>query len=222
MMPAGATLTGGAHMDRIYQRQRHIYDLTRKYYLLGRDVMIQNLAPLPGGKVLEVGCGTGRNLILAARMHPHARFFGLDISPAMLDTARTNVARAGLAHRIMLAEADATGFDSEALFGVRRFDRIFLSYTLSMIPDWRAALDQASRLLGRGGRLELLDFGQQERLPGAFRATLFAWLARFDVTPRADLEQALSALAGRQGLAMTWEPTLRGYAWSARLERRLP
>ena len=54
-------------MDRIYRHQRHIYDLTRKYYLLGRDELITALAPPGNGSVLEIGCGTGRNL-LAVRL----------------------------------------------------------------------------------------------------------------------------------------------------------
>lgn len=209
----------GAHMDRIYRHQRHLYDATRKYYLLGRDAMIRDLAPPPGGKVLEVGCGTGRNLILAARLHPQASFFGLDISPAMLATARANIARAGMAHRIRLAEGDATDFDAGALFGIDRFDRIFLSYTLSMIPNWLGTLDHVSRLVGEGGRIDLVDFGQQEHLPRPFRTILFAWLARFDVSPRADLHSALSMLAAQEKLVLAWRPKLRGYTWTARLAR---
>lgn len=219
MTPADAGVTAGAHMDSIYRRQRHIYDLTRKYYLLGRDALIRDLAPPPGGSVLEVGCGTGRNLILAARRYPEARLFGLDISAAMLATARAHIARERLSHRIQLAEADATDFDPEALFGEARFDRVFLSYTLSMIPDWRAALDCAAKILAPGGRLHLVDFGQQEHLPRLFRAALFAWLAKFDVTPRAELHRALDAIATRHALSLQWLPKLRGYAWSARLKR---
>ncbi len=56
-----------ALMDGVYRRQRHFYDLTRKYYLLGRDRMIAGLGVPPNGTVLELGCGTGRNIILAAR-----------------------------------------------------------------------------------------------------------------------------------------------------------
>jgi S-adenosylmethionine-diacylgycerolhomoserine-N-methlytransferase len=209
----------GDHMDRIYRHQRHIYDLTRKYYLLGRDAMIRDLAPPPGATVLEAGCGTGRNLIRAARLYPQARFFGLDISSAMLETARANVARAGLAERITLAEGDATDFDPVALFERDRFDRIFLSYTLSMIPDWLGVLDHVAHMIDVDGRLHLVDFGQQERLPVAFRSALFAWLRKFDVTPRPYLQEAVLALASHERLTLRWQPQYRGYAWLARLER---
>lgn len=206
-----------AHMDRIYRRQRHIYDLTRKYYLLGRDTLIRDLTPAPGDRVLEAGCGTGRNLIRAARMFPDARFFGLDISSEMLATAEASIARAGLTGRILLAQGDATRFDAAKLFGATTFDRAFFSYTLSMIPDWQRAIDHVAGLMAPGGRLLLVDFGQQERLPDAFRTLLFAWLAKFDVTPRAGLERALADAAAARGLDLEWSPKLRGYAWSAQL-----
>lgn len=218
---ASDPIDASLHMDRIYRRQRHIYDLTRKYYLLGRDDLIRELQPAAGETVLEIGCGTGRNLIRAARRYPKARFFGLDISSEMLTTARTNIARAGLSDRIALAEADATSFDSKALFGHDGFDRLFFSYTLSMIPDWRKALDHGAGLINPGGRLSLLDFGQQERLPTAFRVLLFSWLVKFDVAPRADFPGAVEAAALRRNLSPHWQSKLRGYAWSAGLDSRV-
>lgn len=69
-------------MDSIYRSQRHIYDLTRKYYLFGRDRLIAGLDLLAGGSVLELGCGTGRNLALIARRWPGAELFGLEIGRA--------------------------------------------------------------------------------------------------------------------------------------------
>ncbi|MBA4047749.1 MAG: SAM-dependent methyltransferase [Sphingomonas sp.] len=204
-------------MDAIYRSQRHFYDLTRKYYLLGRDRLIEGLCPPGGGTVLEVGCGTGRNLIAAARRFPGARFFGIDISREMLTTASANIARAGLAERITLAQGDATAFDAPALFGVAQFDRVFQSYTLSMIPDWQGALREGASKLAPGGRLDLVDFGQQERLAGVFRRALFAWLAQFDVTPRAALGAALDDIAAAQGLSAQLTPLYRGYAWAGRL-----
>ncbi len=202
-----------SRMDAIYARQRHIYDLTRKYYLLGRDRLIAQLRVPEGGSVLEVGCGTGRNLIAVARAYPHARLYGFDISEAMLATARAKVAAAGLADRIVLAQGDATRFDATMLFGVAAFDRVFFSYTLSMIPDWRAALVQGAR--ATAGELHVVDFGQQEHLPGWFRRLLFGWLAKFDVEPRRELRAAVEAL----GMKAAFRALYRGYAWSALLTR---
>lgn len=206
-------------MDGVYAAQRHIYDLTRKYYLLGRDRLIADLAPPPGGTVLEVGCGTARNLIAAARRWPEARFHGLDISEAMLATARAKVAKAGLSDRIVLAQGDAAKFDARALFGVDGFDRVFLSYTLSMIPDWTGAIEQAAKAVAPGGALNIVDFGQQEKLPAWWRRVLFAWLARFHVTPRRELPVALKHTAMAGGLELGFESLLRGYAWSGSLKR---
>src|SRR5271154_3041659 len=83
-------------MDRMYRRQRHIYDLTRKFYLLGRDQMIDTLAPPLDGRGLEIGCGTGRTLIRAALKYAQMRVYGVDISEEMLSTARVQIERAGL------------------------------------------------------------------------------------------------------------------------------
>lgn len=207
-------------MDRIYRRQRHVYDLTRKYYLLGRDGLIRSLDPPPAGCVIEIGCGTGRNLIAAAGLYPDARLFGLDISEEMLRTAEANIRRAGLAGRIRLARADATSFDADALFGQAAFDRVFFSYTLSMIPGWRDALDRALAHLAECGRLHVVDFGQLEHMPGVCRAVLFTWLSRFHVSPRADLPDRLRECALHHGLSLRFRSRFRGYAWSASLTRR--
>src|SRR5262249_32213692 len=155
-------------MDSIYRRQRHIYDLTRKYYLLGRDRLIADLKPPAGGAVLEIGCGTGRNLISAARAYPQARFFGLDISKEMLKTAQASLAPHGLRQAVEVAEADAVSFESSRLFGTPLFSRIYFSYTLSMIPPWEHAIAHAWGHVAPGGKLFILDFGQSEALPRPF------------------------------------------------------
>ena len=219
--PDAAQETSGApSMDRIYRRQRHIYDLTRKFYLLGRDGLIRDLKPPAGGSVLEVGCGTGRNLIAAARLYPDARYFGFDISGGMLRTARDNAQKAGLADRIGFAQADASGFDGTALFGIPEFDRIFISYALSMIPPWEAAVAQALAHLAHEGRLHIVDFGQLERLPSMFRTALFAWLGRFHVLPRADLPDRLQELSSDPSVEADFRSLFRGYAWSGTLTLR--
>ena len=90
-------------MDRMYAWQTGIYDFTRRPYLLGRDQLIDSLAPPTGGRVLEIGCGTGRNLINAARRWPNATYFGLDVSAVMLQKAKKEIVR---------AELDRLGTDS--------------------------------------------------------------------------------------------------------------
>ena len=180
-----------AVMDRIYRHQRHVYDLTRRYYLFGRDRLLRELAPPPGGRVLEIGCGTARNLLAAHGLYPVTRLYGLDISSEMLETAHRSIRRAGLTDHVRLARADATRFDPAVLFGQPCFSRIFMSYSLSMIPEWERALDEAVRWLSPGGELHIVDFGRQDAMPRPLRGALRRWLALFHVQPRDDLENAL-------------------------------
>ncbi len=211
-----------AEMDAIYRVQRHIYDASRKYYLLGRDQLLDSLDPPPGGSVLEIGCGTGRNLILASDRYPAARFFGVDVSSVMLETAAASVARHGLAHCIHLAQADASRLDTKPLFGCDAYDRVFISYALSMIPPWREALVCAYRAVGPGGSLHIVDFGEQSRLPSLFRSGLRRWLKTFSVHPRAELEAELRRLAKETGADLTFERPFRDYACSAILRKPAP
>jgi S-adenosylmethionine-diacylgycerolhomoserine-N-methlytransferase len=205
-------------MDRMYRRQRHIYDLTRKFYLLGRDQLIETLAPSPGARVLEIGCGTGRNLIRAARMYPAMRGYGIDISEEMLSTARAQIERAGMKRRVAVARGDATDFDPTALFGVGGFDRIFFSYALSMIPPWRETIEHAASLLAPGGSVHIVDFGDQQRLPPAFRVALRRWLELFSVHPRVTLEADLVAFARARAMTLDFIPLYRRYAFLAVLQ----
>jgi S-adenosylmethionine-diacylgycerolhomoserine-N-methlytransferase len=206
-------------MDRIYRYQRGIYDLTRRYYLLGRATLIADLAPPPTGTILEVGCGTASNLIAAARAYPGARLYGLDVSTEMLATAKQAVARRSLENRIHLASADATTFDGQSVFNVGAFDRIFASYMLSMVPQWPRVIDAMIRNLADGGSIHIVDFGDCERLPTWFRKTLYRWLGAFHVTPRQDLHEQLKDYAGQHRLELTHTPLWRGYAHYAVLSR---
>lgn len=205
--PGPARSSHAELMDRIYRHQRHFYDLTRRPYLLGREHLLDRLAPPPRGHVLEIACGTGRNLAGVLRRHPEVCVYGLDISEEMLDTAAKRLGR-----RARLESADARSFDAEALFGRKGFDRVILSYSLSMIPDWRGALSEAARHLAPGGELHIVDFGDQSGLPRWFGAGLRAWLRRFHVTPREELALAVSAEAEAIGGTAVWAPLRRSYA----------
>jgi S-adenosylmethionine-diacylgycerolhomoserine-N-methlytransferase len=82
-----------------------------------------------------------------------------------------------------------------------------------MIPDWRGALGEALDHVAPGGKLAIVDFGQQENLPGWFRSVLHAWLRQFHVTPREELSRAIAAEAIRRGYRWQVRPLYRGYAW---------
>lgn len=217
---ADAMLASDAErMDRHYRLQRHVYDLTRKHYLLGRKRLVRELSPPPGATVLEVGCGTAWNLAALAEEYPNARLMGIDVSAAMLETARASLERKGLAGRVTLRQGDATSFDAGALFGIAGFDRVVISYALSMIPCWREALDHAAGLVAPGGEMHITDFGQCAGLPRIVQRALFAFLERYSVTPRPDLEQRCHEAAAKYGLTVRFERMHRGYADYAVLSR---
>jgi len=206
-------------MNRIYRHQRYFYDLTRKYFLLGRDRMIAEMGAYEGARVLEIGCGTGRNLIVAARRYPGASCFGIDVSTEMLNSSARAISRAGLSARVHVAHADATRFNPGLLFGVDQFDRIFISYSLSMIPQWQSVVSAALSHLAPRGELLIIDFGRQERLPAAFRRLLWRWLRAFHVAPRDDLEAILTASAAACGATLAFTRPYRGYAQYAVLRQ---
>lgn len=207
-------LSHAALMDNTYRYQRLIYDITRRYYLLGRDRLIDELAPPQGARVLEIACGTGRNLSRIGRIYPDCLLHGLDISRQMLLTAEAKLGR-----RARLVVADACNFDGEDLFGPGGFDRVVLSYSLSMIPDWDRALRLAAAQLRPGGELHVVDFGDQTGLPRWFRQLLRSWLLRFHVKPRAELRERMQALANERGLELRFQQLYGDYARYAVLTR---
>ena len=204
-------------MDRMYRLQRHFYDATRAYYLLGRDRLIDELAPPQNGSILEIGCGTGRNIIRAAKRFPAAKLFGLDISDVMLETAGHAIERNNCRARVTLAQADACHFDAARIFGQAQFDRVYFSYTLSMIPDWQAALHQGFKALAPGGEMHVVDFGDCSGLPSLAKTALYTWLRQFHVTPRLKLADVTNQLAAENSATFTFSRPYRGYAILAKL-----
>jgi S-adenosylmethionine-diacylgycerolhomoserine-N-methlytransferase len=101
--------------------------------------------------------------------------------------------------------------------GQRRFDRVYFSYTLSMVPEWQVALCHAFNLLAEDGELHIVDFGQCEGLPRGFRALLFRWLDLFQVSPRAALKDELAKIPGA---SFHFEAPYCGYAWLATIRRQ--
>lgn len=198
-------------MDRHYRYQRYVYDVTRRYFLLGRRQLIADLRPDPGESVLELGCGTGWNLVQVARRYPQAEIFGIDISESMLGTARASISRAGLAQRIHLAPADATTFSGVDTFAKSQFDRIFISFALSMIGSWEDVVAKSVQQLAPGGSLHIVDFGLCDRFPAIARRGLFAFLEHYEVIPRSGLLALCQSLADEYRLELQFELLHRGY-----------
>jgi S-adenosylmethionine-diacylgycerolhomoserine-N-methlytransferase len=194
---------GGDHtalMDKVYRRQRHIYDFTRKYYLLGRDRLVRELDAKRGERVVEIGCGTARNLIRIAKRYPGVQLYGLDASREMLQTADDRVRRSGLESRITLAHGVAEEL-TPASFGLEgTFDHAIFSYSLSMIPDWRAALRAAATAVKPQGHIHIVDFSDFGGLLPPARQALLAWLGLFHVAPRIELVVGIEKALGTTGL----------------------
>ena len=152
---ARGRVSGGSHAERLqafYQPQALHYDAFRERLLHGREELISRLAPPPGATVVELGGGTGRNLeFFGSRLLSFSRVEVVDLCPALLDQARRRCALwPGVA---VAVEADATTYRP-----VQPVDCVYFSYALTMIPDWRAAIDNALAMLRPGGILGVVDF----------------------------------------------------------------
>ncbi len=108
------------------------------------------------GDVLELAVGTGRNL----RYYPAAiRLTGIELSPGMLELARREAAAVG-------SQADLREGNAEALdFPAESFDTVTCTLSLCTIPDDRAAVREAMRVLRPGGRFLLLEHVRSPLLP---------------------------------------------------------
>lgn len=218
--PGAAVADQALAMDRMYRLTRHVYDVTRAYYLLGRDRLLERVSTGPGRATLEVGCGTARNLIKLARRPEPGLLYGLDASHEMLVTAEQSVQRSiGTGPgkpRIVLRQGLAEDLDARRMFGRDEpFDTIFFSYCLSMVPTWPGAIEAALRNLRPGGELLIVDFWDQKELPALFAAGLKRWLALFHVHYRPEVHDALVDL-GKSGRAdVRFESVYKRYAYIA-------
>jgi len=170
----------GDHRDflnKYYGWARHIYDLTRKYYLFGRDTAIRQLLDDPSWRrLVEIGPGTGRNLRKIHEGRPSAVLGGIEASDEMLDHARQRCPWAQLQHGF------AEDADYTSLLGDRP-DRVFFSYCLSMVQDPHAALDNARRTVTPDGRVIIVDFADLKGVRTPLRQALRKWLDTFHVKP---------------------------------------
>jgi S-adenosylmethionine-diacylgycerolhomoserine-N-methlytransferase len=208
------------NMDRMYRMQRYFYDLTRKYYLLGRDQLLDDMNVQPGERVLEAGCGTARNIIILAKRHQDTRFYGLDASTAMLETAQAKVDGSRV-RNIELRTALADDFTFDDTFNLtEKFDKIFFSYSISMIPPWRESIENALKNLKPGGELFIVDFYDSRDLPGPFSSFLKWWLSKFHVKFWPELMPYLESLDSSETAKVTIKPLFRRYSFIASVRNK--
>jgi phosphatidylethanolamine/phosphatidyl-N-methylethanolamine N-methyltransferase len=137
-------------VEKAYDRWAPVYDLVfGPVFGKGRKAAIQATNRI-GGRVLEVGVGTGISLPLYSSK---VKVFGVDISEAMLKKAQIRVERENLANVEGLAVMDAEHLD----FPDNSFDVVMAQYVVTACPNPEACLDEFARVLKVGGELILLS-----------------------------------------------------------------
>lgn len=204
------------NMNRMYRWTRHIYDASRKYYLLGRDILITRIKPADNEHICEIGCGTARNLRKLAQRYPNSYFYGVDASDEMLKTAASALKKFNLSHDVKLKQGFAQSFNPEELFKIKKpFDKLVFSYALSIIPPWRESLDHAVKVLPSGGEIHIIDFGPMHDMPKWAKSFITWWLKQFHVYYKPEIEDYLKRLEFEKKGRLLYRPILKGYCYYA-------
>jgi phosphatidylethanolamine/phosphatidyl-N-methylethanolamine N-methyltransferase len=160
-----------AGVAKAYERWAPVYDLVfGKVFDHGRRSTIAE-ADRIGGRILDVGVGTGLSLVDYSRS---TRLCGVDISEPMLRRAQERVRTLNLVNVETLAVMDAKNL----AFADGFFDAVVAQYVITAVPDPEATLDDFIRVLKPGGELILVNHIGAERGPRRVFELAFAPLAR--------------------------------------------
>lgn len=166
-------------LHHYYRFHSLIYDMTRWSFLFGRNEMIRELDLQPGQSVLEIGCGTGKNLQKIVELYPETELWGIDLSDHMLKKASNKLC----------------GYQNVELihgkFGEyplnRKFDLILCSYMLSMTGEvLKSIMENICLHLNENGVIAVVDF-QNTRVSG-----FESWMQKNHVTMNGSLTDELS------------------------------
>ena len=140
-----------ANLEAFYGGQAEQYDAFRERLLPGRRELYAALEIKPGDRLVELGAGTGRNLAwLGERVADLAAADLVDLCDPLLAQAR----RRWQGHaNVACHRADACAWQPAA-----PADIVVMAFSLTMIPDWPAALANALAMLRPGGHLAVVDF----------------------------------------------------------------
>lgn len=161
-------IRGETHQERLdsfYGGQAEDYDAFRKKMLHGREALFEALPVEPGGAWLDVGAGTARNgELFGERLKDFGSATFLDLSKSLLEVADQRIAKSEWTNARTL-HGDATAIDLPDA----SLDLVTFTYSLTMIPDWFAAIEEAIRLLKPGGVIGVVDFYVARRYPAEGR-----------------------------------------------------
>ncbi len=167
-----ATRMTTSGVARAYDRWAPVYDLVfGPVFRRGRADAIR-AAERIGGRILEVGVGTGISLPQYSGAN---RIVGIDLSDAMLDKARARVRLHGLNHVEAIAVGDAAALD----FPADSFDVVVAQYVVTACPDPERALDEFVRVCRPGGEIVITTrVGAATGLRGSIERTLMPVTSR--------------------------------------------
>lgn len=214
-------LRGKTHQERLenfYSGQAEAYDSFRQRLLHGRRELYDSVPAPADGVWVDLGGGTGAGIdFLGEKVSSLKSFYVVDLSPSLLEVARRRASRAGLDNVHTVCE-DVTRF----VPAEGHADVVTFSYSLTMIPDWFSAVEQAGQILRPGGILGVVDFYVSRKFPAEGRGrhgwlsrTFWpAWFAADNVFPSPDhlpfLEQHLETIEVREMTGSApWLPGLK-------------
>ena len=125
----------------------------------------------PGQAVLDLGCGAGTDLLIAAQMvGPGGRAIGVDMTPTMLARARESAQSMGL-HNVELHESliESLPLDDASV------DAVISNGVIDLVPDKQAVFSEIDRVLRPGGRLQIADVVIHMEVSEDARARIDLW-----------------------------------------------
>lgn len=141
-------------MESFYSGQADAYDDFRKRLLHGREELFQQIDFPQGSVWVDLGGGTGANMeFIADRVPQLSKGYVVDLAGSLLQVAEQRFEKNGWSH-VTAVEADATTWQPPD----GPVDVVTFSYSLTMIPDWFAAIENAKRMLKPGGKIGVVDF----------------------------------------------------------------
>lgn len=179
-------IRGKTHKERLenfYGRQANNYDPYRKRLLRCREILLDKI-PV-GGIWIDMGGGTGYNIEYMAKsgkLKNFSKVYLVDLSPSLLEVARKRIEDNGWTN-VEIIEKDATVWQPNE----EKADLVTFSYSLTMIPDWFSAIENAKKMLKINGHIGVTDFYISRKYPehglkshSWFRRTFWTTFFAFD------------------------------------------